>query len=206
MLIDRILQLEATVARQPSSHSQTPSAFPRALQSTHAQTAFQANLHEALHEVRSEDPSVDPLYTFRHIGPQTRKRKLEEIKERGEEEARDARKAQRRGKAPNPAKAKDTGAAPPFPPPPNPAGSPATAPSSSRSLLAPSGRKRIKIPAVAPREPAPTVPRDKNGKPILPLNVGIMTVNCLGEVCMREYFHTERYIYPVGYSVNRYGP
>jgi hypothetical protein len=30
-----------------------------------------------------------------------------------------------------------------------------------------------------------------------------MTVNCLGEVCMREHFHTERYIFPVGYSVNR---
>ena len=39
--------------------------------------------------------------------------------------------------------------------------------------------------------------------PILPLNVGIMTVNCLGEVCMREYFHTTRHIFPVGYSVNR---
>jgi hypothetical protein len=23
---------------------------------------------------------------------------------------------------------------------------------------------------------------------------------------MREHFHTERYIFPVGYSVNRYGP
>ena len=329
MLLDRILELEATVARQPSSpsphspnvhpHSQTPTAYPRTLQSAHAQTAFQANLHEALDEVRSEDPSVDPLYTSRHIGPQARKRQLEEMKEREEEEARDARKAPRRGKAAtasNPSKAKDTGAAPPFPPPPNPAGNPATVPSSSQTLVASSGKRiRLKPPAVAPPEPAPPpsagqgmhripqfinnagvppthrlspgspmsplgseaenhtvtdgdsstglpnangnstldtpgqlgsisptslavpapsmpsttvrhtkpkrlkahtvtsksysipmVPRDKNGKPILPLNVGIMTVNCLGEVCMREHFHTERYIFPVGYSVNRYDP
>ena len=324
MLLDRILELEATVARQPSSpsphspnvhpHSQTPTAFPRTLQSAHAQTAFQANLHEALDEVRCEDPSVDPIYTSRHIGPQARKRQLEEMKEREEEEARDSRKAPRRGKAstvPNSSKAKDTGVAPPFPPAPNP--TPATVPS-SQTLVASSGKRiRIKPPAAAPPEPAPLpssgqgmhripqfinnagvpptlspgspmsplgsegenhtmtdggsstalhnangngtldtpgqlgptsptslavsaasipsttvrhtkpkrlkahtvtsksysipmVPRDKNSKPILPLNVGIMTVNCLGEVCMREHFHTERYIFPVGYSVNRCGP
>ncbi|TEB20667.1 hypothetical protein FA13DRAFT_1742754, partial [Coprinellus micaceus] len=49
----------------------------------------------------------------------------------------------------------------------------------------------------------PLVPRDKNGKPMLPLNVGIMTVINLGDVCMREHFHTERYIFPVGYEVTR---
>lgn len=38
---------------------------------------------------------------------------------------------------------------------------------------------------------------------MLPLTVGIMTVNQLGEVCMREHFHTERYIFPVGYEVTR---
>lgn len=48
------------------------------------------------------------------------------------------------------------------------------------------------------------VPRDRStGKPLLPLNVGIMTVLSLGEVCMREHFHTERYIFPVGYEVTR---
>ncbi len=330
MLLDRILELEASVARQLSSpsphspnphpHSQAPTAFPRTLQSAHAQSAFQANLRDALDEVRSEDPSVDPVYSSRHIGLQARKRHLEEIKEREEEEARDARKAPRRGKAtttPHPPKAKDTGVAPPFPTPPNPTGSPATVPPSSQTLVTSSGKRiRIKPPAAVPPEPAPLpstgqgmhripqfinnagvpptthqlspgspmsplgseaenhtmtdgdssraphkangntsldtpnqlgptsptslaisttsipsttvqrhtkpkrlkahtvtsksysipmVPRDKNGKPILPLNVGIMTVNCLGEVCMREHFHTERYIFPVGYSVNRYG-
>lgn len=49
----------------------------------------------------------------------------------------------------------------------------------------------------------PIVPRDKKGKPMLPLNVGIMTVIALGEVCTREHFHTERYIFPVGYEVTR---
>jgi F/Y rich protein len=327
MLLDRILELEAAVppsspsphSPNPHPHSQTPTAFPRTLQSAHAQTAFQANLHEALEEVRSEDPAVDPLYSSRHIGPQARKRQLEEMKEREEEEARDARKAPRRGKAataPHPSKAKDTGAPPPFTPPTNPSGSPAAVPTSTQTLVTSSGKRiRIKPPAAAPPEPAPPphtshgmhripqfinnagvpptthqlspgspmsplgsdehhtvtdgdssavfhnangnsaldtasqlgptsptslaasatsipstavqrhtkpkrlkahtvtsksysipmVPRDKNGKPILPLNVGIMTVNCLGDVCMREHFHTERYIFPVGYSVNRYG-
>ncbi|KAG6847972.1 hypothetical protein H0H93_004523 [Arthromyces matolae] len=49
----------------------------------------------------------------------------------------------------------------------------------------------------------PMVPRDKQGKPMLPLNVGIMTVISLGEVCLREHFHTERYIFPVGFEVTR---
>ena len=38
---------------------------------------------------------------------------------------------------------------------------------------------------------------------MLPLNVGIMTVINLGNVCLREHFHTERYIFPVGYEVTR---
>jgi hypothetical protein len=39
---------------------------------------------------------------------------------------------------------------------------------------------------------------------MLPLIVEIMTVINLGDVCMREHFHTERYIFPVGYEVTRY--
>ncbi|KAI0631970.1 hypothetical protein C8Q77DRAFT_1218536 [Trametes polyzona] len=64
--------------------------------------------------------------------------------------------------------------------------------------------KRLKAHTVTTKNfSIPTVPRDKRGKPILPLNVGIMTVINLGEVCMREHFHTERYIFPVGYEVTR---
>jgi hypothetical protein len=65
--------------------------------------------------------------------------------------------------------------------------------------------KRLKAHAVTTKSfSIPMVPRDKGGKPMLPLNVGIMTVINLGEVCMREHFHTERYIFPVGYEVTRY--
>lgn len=51
----------------------------------------------------------------------------------------------------------------------------------------------------------PKVPRDlATGLPLLPLTVGIMTVISLGQICDREHFHTERYIFPVGYEVTRY--
>ncbi|KAH7885456.1 FYRN-domain-containing protein [Phlebopus sp. FC_14] len=64
--------------------------------------------------------------------------------------------------------------------------------------------KRLKAHTVTSKSYSiPTVPRDKKGRPLLPLNVGIMTVISLGEVCMREHFHTERYIFPVGYEVTR---
>ena len=64
--------------------------------------------------------------------------------------------------------------------------------------------KRLKAHTVTSRSYSiPMVPRDKKGRPLLPLNVGIMTVISLGEVCMREHFHTERYIFPVGYEVTR---
>lgn len=65
--------------------------------------------------------------------------------------------------------------------------------------------KRLKAHTVTSKNfSIPMVPRDKSGKPMLPLNVGIMTVIKLGDVCMREHFHTERYIFPVGYEVSRY--
>lgn len=65
--------------------------------------------------------------------------------------------------------------------------------------------KRLKAHTVAHKtHQIPTVPRDPHGAPILPLNVGIMTVISLGTVCLREHFHTERYIFPIGYEVTRY--
>lgn len=64
--------------------------------------------------------------------------------------------------------------------------------------------KRLKAHTVTTKSfSIPMVPRDKKGKPMLPLNVGIMTVISLGTVCMRDHFHTERYIFPVGYEVTR---
>ncbi|RKP22716.1 F/Y-rich N-terminus-domain-containing protein, partial [Syncephalis pseudoplumigaleata] len=48
------------------------------------------------------------------------------------------------------------------------------------------------------------IPRDADGRPILPVQVGILTVINLGTVVHdREAFHNERYIWPVGYTVQR---
>ncbi|KAH6911496.1 transforming growth factor beta regulator 1 [Coprinopsis sp. MPI-PUGE-AT-0042] len=83
----------------------------------------------------------------------------------------------------------------PVPPQPLPQGPPVPpAPKPKRTKAHPVSSKSFSI---------PLVPRDKQGKPMLPLNVGIMTVISLGSVCPREHFHTERYIFPVGYEVTR---
>ncbi|KIJ53462.1 hypothetical protein M422DRAFT_154695, partial [Sphaerobolus stellatus SS14] len=64
--------------------------------------------------------------------------------------------------------------------------------------------KRLKAHTVQSRSYSiPTVPRNPDGSPQLPLNVGIMTVKNLGRVCVDKHFHTERYIFPVGYEVTR---
>ncbi|KAI9593092.1 F/Y-rich N-terminus-domain-containing protein [Syncephalis fuscata] len=48
------------------------------------------------------------------------------------------------------------------------------------------------------------IPRDENGRAILPVQVGILTIISLGKVEYdREAFHNERYIWPVGYTVQR---
>ncbi|KAF5317570.1 hypothetical protein D9619_013217 [Psilocybe cf. subviscida] len=89
------------------------------------------------------------------------------------------------------------------PPPPNFPLSPAQ-PQRSASADRPAKPKRLKAHTVTTKSfSIPLVPRDKQNKPMLPLNVGIMTVISLGEVCMRDHFHTERYIFPVGYEVTR---
>lgn len=83
-------------------------------------------------------------------------------------------------------------------------GSPATSASRPSDIQRHAKPKRLKAHTVTSKSfSIPTVPRDKKGRPLLPLTVGIMTVINLGEVCMREHFHTERYIFPVGYEVTR---
>ena len=80
----------------------------------------------------------------------------------------------------------------------------ATHPSPQSDLQNVVKHKRLKAHSVTTKSfSIPMVPRDKNGMPMLPLNVGIMTVISLGTVCMRDHFHTERYIFPVGYEVTR---
>lgn len=82
--------------------------------------------------------------------------------------------------------------------------SPATSASRPSDIQRHAKPKRLKAHTVTSKSfSIPTVPRDKKNRPLLPLNVGIMTVINLGEVCMREHFHTERYIFPVGYEVTR---
>ncbi|KAF5361091.1 hypothetical protein D9756_005101 [Leucocoprinus leucothites] len=94
-------------------------------------------------------------------------------------------------------------ASPSFPSPPTSQKSPPAA-STSNGESQRQKPKRLKAHTVTSgNHNIPIVPRDKKGKPMLPLNVGIMTVIRLGEVCMREHFHTERYIFPVGYEVTR---
>ena len=101
-----------------------------------------------------------------------------------------------------------------YPPPPNDNSSDGMRASSTASGTALTTRpselqrqtkpKRLKAHTVTTKSYSiPMVPRDKLGKPVLPLTVGIMTVVNLGEICMREHFHTERYIFPVGYEVTR---
>ncbi|KAI9207826.1 F/Y-rich N-terminus-domain-containing protein [Polychytrium aggregatum] len=48
------------------------------------------------------------------------------------------------------------------------------------------------------------IPVGEDGQPVLPMQIGIMTLHSLGAVVTdRENFHSERYIYPVGYCVSR---
>ncbi|TFY71071.1 hypothetical protein EVG20_g1934 [Dentipellis fragilis] len=328
LLLDRILELENLTNNGASSNQAEPhaplqpssTAYPRTLISTRAQVAFATNLREAMNELSSEDNSVDPVLTSHHVGPQARKRREEEMKERAEEEARESRKSAKRPRGSastaTAGKGKDVGAPLTFAPVSSPGGG--TVGSPSHTLVSTSGKRiRIKPPAPAPADtppsqagsgpethhgtqfihnagipmnPAhavspgsplsplasdggegymvhrgdsplqfrnghsysmnspdfmmgrgsgpeptvlvsssrpsdiqrhakpkrlkahtvtsksysiPTVPRNKDGGPLLPLNVGIMTVLNLGDVCMREHFHTERYIFPVNYEVTR---
>ncbi|KIK96446.1 hypothetical protein PAXRUDRAFT_308225 [Paxillus rubicundulus Ve08.2h10] len=233
-------------------------------------------------EDESDDHSVDPLLTSRHVGPLARKRAEEEYRERIEDEAREARRQTKRSRGtakgkepvtqsvpgqpllamPPAPQHPEEGGSPPLlvskqgtrlrlkPPvrpgsaerdpgssanhrPPSPLSPIMTPPDdhSSHYLPGPYNANGAQAPVLVPPPASPpplsevqrhakpkrlkahtvtsknfnipTVPRDKKGRPLLPLNVGIMTVVNLGEVCMREHFHTERYIFPVGYEVTR---
>ncbi|KAL9552949.1 hypothetical protein MBANPS3_003532 [Mucor bainieri] len=71
---------------------------------------------------------------------------------------------------------------------------------------APPKRSRINKSKVKTRRVQP-IQRDQHGNPVLPLQIGVLTVTHLGQIVTdREEFHNERYIFPVGYTVQRVYP
>ena len=45
---------------------------------------------------------------------------------------------------------------------------------------------------------------DESGLPILPADIGVFKLLSLGTVCIKFGYHSEKYIYPIGYSASRY--
>lgn len=51
------------------------------------------------------------------------------------------------------------------------------------------------------------IPKDKDGNPILPIEIGMMRILCLGKIITdRPGFHSKRYIWPVGFRSSRLYP
>jgi len=90
---------------------------------------------------------------------------------------------------------------------------PRNEPASPQPDSAPASAKGKKS-AAKPREPraskpkkAQLVARDAQNKPTLPARVGVFTIHSLGNVVVdRDAYHTDRYVYPVGYRVSRTYP
>ncbi|KAJ3047720.1 hypothetical protein HK097_011278 [Rhizophlyctis rosea] len=90
-------------------------------------------------------------------------------------------------------------------------GSGTSTPVSGADLKAPTSKRSTGKKPVTKRAPVVTktrkiqqVPMNDNGVPILPVQIGIITVHALGQIVTdRDNFHNERYIYPVGYTSSR---
>ncbi|KAI6108541.1 FYRN-domain-containing protein [Pisolithus croceorrhizus] len=310
LILQRVHELETrSEPNIPSVQWPPASAFPRSLLSTRSRHQFVSNLRQAMAEEDTDDHSVDPLLSSRHLGPLSHKHTDDELRERAlattEDDVGEGRRQAKRSRvsakgkdrpspqpqlpaassnqslnlhlAPTPQSqqppnevtatpllvlnkgtklrlkppvkpAESDAARPPSPLSPimspreehttsynagpynngNTGPHPSSLPSSSMPTSAPGQSaglvsstspaasvqpseiqrhakpKRLKAHTVTSKSYSiPNVPRDEKGKPLLPLSVGIMTVINLGEVCMREHFHTERYIFPVGYEVTR---
>jgi hypothetical protein len=70
----------------------------------------------------------------------------------------------------------------------------------STPAAAPGKRKR------APKKETPAkikktieYPTDEDGQPILPLQLNSITLISLGEISLKQGFHSEKYIYPIGF-------
>jgi F/Y-rich N-terminus len=48
------------------------------------------------------------------------------------------------------------------------------------------------------------IPKDEDGKPILPIQIGSFQLISIGKVELRDGYYNERYIWPVGYCIKRY--
>lgn len=48
------------------------------------------------------------------------------------------------------------------------------------------------------------IPKDEEGNPILPIQIGSFQLISLGKVELRDGYYNERYIWPVGYCIKRY--
>jgi hypothetical protein len=69
---------------------------------------------------------------------------------------------------------------------------------------APPKRSKINRINIKTRRVQP-IERDDQGQPILPQQIGVLTVLNLGKIISnRDTFHNERYIFPIGYTVRRY--
>lgn len=67
---------------------------------------------------------------------------------------------------------------------------------------APAKRSRRDITQVRRVQP---IPRDENGDYILPVQIGILTVLSLGTIITdNPNYHNDRYIWPIGYKIQRY--
>lgn len=69
---------------------------------------------------------------------------------------------------------------------------------------APPKRSKINRINIKTRRVQP-IEKDDQGQPILPQQIGVLTVLNLGKIISnRDTFHNERYIFPIGYTVRRY--
>jgi hypothetical protein len=48
------------------------------------------------------------------------------------------------------------------------------------------------------------VPRDQQNNPILPFHIGVLTLHSLGTISFKPGFHTDKYVYPIGFCCSRY--
>ncbi|KAI8991640.1 F/Y rich C-terminus-domain-containing protein [Mycotypha africana] len=84
----------------------------------------------------------------------------------------------------------------------------ATAADAATTTVASAPPKRSKVnPVNLKTRRVQPIEKDENGNPKLPQNIGVSTILCLGEIVTdRKTFHNERYIFPVGYKVQRTYP